>query len=313
MNDTSLLYKDGPITIEDLKEHFRSNDFSAMSSGYNKEKESGERHDLFKKIVRHFKIAWCKQIKELTGKYMPNFSDLSPLGCMEKAESELIAGLLVNFAEDDEKLDQLLEIGINVLRQPIETELEKRAQAWGKTVEELTEKEFKAVLDKLADQFLNKMMHILLEVQEADEWMRLTVEMPAEEDFNKYIKENRSYFDFQRKWHHLQSKIGAMLSLEDVPEDAYTDPDLLYVIPDPKQRAIEDEKFDLLVQQFCEYLNDDIDSQIVYMTLEGLTQKDMAERLGFRTHSAVSKRLKKLLDKCYEFRETLEIPKTDEK
>ena len=40
MNDTSLLNKDGPITLEDLREHFRLNDFSAMSSGYNKGKES---------------------------------------------------------------------------------------------------------------------------------------------------------------------------------------------------------------------------------------------------------------------------------
>ena len=102
-----------------------------------------------------------------------------------------------------------------------------------------------------------------------------------------------------------------MLSLEDVPENAYTDPDLLYVIQDPTQRAIDDEKFDLLVQQFCEYLNDDVDSQIVYMTIEGFTQKQMAERLGFRTHSAVSKRLKKLFDKCNKFRETLEKAETD--
>ena len=311
MIDTSLLNKDGPITIEDLKEQFHFNDFSTMSSGYNKKKESDEHNDLFKKIVRHFKIAWRRQMKEMTGKYMSNFSDLSPVGCMEKSESELIAGLFVNFAEDDEKLDQLFEIGINVLRKSIEAELEKLAQAQEKTAEELTDEEFKAVLDQLADLFLNKMMHILLEVQEADEWMRLTRAMPAEEDFNKYIKENRDYFDFRRQWYHLQTKIGAMLSLEDVSEDAYTDPDLLYVIPDPKQRAIDDEIFDLLVQQFCESLNDDIDSQIVYMTIEGLTQKDMAERLGFRTHSAVSKRLKKLLDKCYKFRETLEKPKTD--
>ena len=311
MIDTSLLNKDGPITIEDMKEQFRLNDFSAMSSGYNKGKESDAHNTLFNKIVAHFKKAWRGQLHEMTGKYLSVFSASSPIGCMEKSESELVAGTLVHIIDDETKLDQLFDIGLTVLRKPIEAELEKLAQEQEKTAEELTEEEFKAVLDQLADKFLNKMMRLLLETQEVDKWLSFTNEMPAEEDFNKQLKENLDYVDFRRQWYHLQTKIGAMLSLEDVPENAYADPDLLYVIPDPKQRAIDDEKFDLLVQQFCEYLNDDVDSQIVYMTMEGLTQKQMAERLGFRTHSAVSKRLKKLFDKCNTFRETLEKAETD--
>lgn len=311
MVDTSLLNKEGPITIEDLREHFRLNDFSAMSSGYNKGKESDAHNTLFNKIVAHFKKAWRGQVHEMTGKYLSVFSSSSPVGCMEKSEAELIAGTLVNVIDDETKLDQLFDIGLTVLRKPIEAELEKLAQEQEKTAAELTEEEFEAVLDQLADMFLNKMMRLLLETQEVDQWLSFTYEMPADEDYNKQLKENLDYFDFRRQWYHLQTKIGAMLSLEDVPENAYTDPDLLYVIPDPKQRAIDDKKFDLLVQQFCEYLNDDVDSQIVYMTIEGLTQKQMAERLGFRTHSAVSKRLKKLFDKCNKFRETLEKAEKD--
>ena len=82
----SLLNREGSITIEDLREHFRLNDFSAMSSGYNKGKESDAHNNLFNKIVAHFKKAWRGQVHGMTGKYLSVFSSSSPVGCMEKSE-----------------------------------------------------------------------------------------------------------------------------------------------------------------------------------------------------------------------------------
>ena len=38
MVDTSLLEKEGPITLEDLKANFQANDFSAYSSGFGDKK-----------------------------------------------------------------------------------------------------------------------------------------------------------------------------------------------------------------------------------------------------------------------------------
>ena len=140
MIDTSLLNKDGPITIEDMKEQFRLNDFSAMSSGYNKGKESDAHNTLFNKIVAHFKKAWRGQLHEMTGKYLSVFSSSSPIGCMEKSESELIAGTLVHIIDDETKLDQLFDIGLTALRKPIEAELKKRAQEQEKSIIENEEK-----------------------------------------------------------------------------------------------------------------------------------------------------------------------------
>lgn len=312
MIDTSLLDKEGPVAIEDLRAYFYLHDFSAMSSGYDKEHESNIRNSRFKRIVKCFKKAWRDQMTEMTGKTMSNFSSSSAVGCMELSESELVAGTLVDIMEDEAQLDQLLEIGLTVLRQPLEEELEKLAQAQGKTVEELTEEEFIAALAPLADLFLSKMMRILLEVQEADKWMDFTKEMSAQEDFNTQLKENHDNIDFRRQWYHLRTKIGAMLSLSEVGDDVSTDMDRILASRDPKQRIQDDEKYDLLLQAFCRSLNNDIDSQIVYMCDEGLTQEEMAQRLGYANHSTVSKRIKKIYQKCCSFLESLPKEETEE-
>ena len=304
MIDTTLLEKEGPVTLEDLRAYFYAHDFSAISSGYDKEKESSQRNTRFKRIVKCFKKAWREQMGEMTGKLMSVFAPTSAVGCMELSESELVAGILVEVMEDEAQLDRLFEIGLTVLRQPLEEELEKLAQ--GKPIDELTEEEINTALAPLADQFLSKMMRLLLEVQEADKWMEFSAEMSAHEDFNTQIKENYANITFLRQWYHLRTKIGGMLSLDDSEAaDALTDIDRLVATRDPKRRIKDDEKYDMLLQAFCRSLDNDIDSQIVYMCDEGLTQKEMAQRLGYANHSAVSKRIKKIYQKCCAFLESL--------
>ena len=58
MVNTSLLEKEGPITLEDLKANFRANDFSAYSSGFGDKEESTERNDRYNMIRKHFKGVW---------------------------------------------------------------------------------------------------------------------------------------------------------------------------------------------------------------------------------------------------------------
>lgn len=57
MVERSLLEKEGPITLDDLKANFRANDFSAYSSGFGDEDESVERTRCFEKIHSYFEAA----------------------------------------------------------------------------------------------------------------------------------------------------------------------------------------------------------------------------------------------------------------
>ena len=219
MDNTSLLEKEGPITLEDLKANFRANDFSAYSSGFGDKEESIERTERFEKIRECFGAAWSDQLKVLTGKTMQNFSEHSAVGSLEKSEGNLIAGTLVDVLENEQQTEMLLDIGLQVLREPLELELEKLALALGKAPEELSEEELAAVLAQLSDQFLGKMMNLLLQTQKIEQWVKFTKDTPAHEDFNEKILLNYDKINFERQWDHLRTRIGRLLELDETIED----------------------------------------------------------------------------------------------
>jgi hypothetical protein len=197
----------------------------------------------------------------------------------------------------------LLDVGLQVLQEPLEKELEHLANAQGITPEELSEEELSAALDRLSDQFLGKMMNLLLQTQDVPQLLTFSSKMPAHEDFANGSMNDNAKIDFFRKWYHLRTKIGAMLSLSDVEADEHADMENAMAAMDIQQRIEYDETYDALVAAFCATLDDDIDRQIVYMCDDGLTHAEMARRLGFQTHSAVTKRIQKIYEKCCAFLE----------
>lgn len=305
MENTSLLEKEGPITLEDLKANFRANDFSAYSSGFGDKEESIERTERFEKIRECFEAAWSEQLKVLTGKTMQNFSEHSAVGSLEKSEGNLIAGTLVDVLENEQQTEMLLDIGLQVLREPLELELEKLALAKGKTPEELSEEEFAVVLDRLSDQFLGKMMNLLLQTQEIDQWVKFTKDTPAHEDFNEKILLNYDKINFERRWDHLRTRIGRLLELDEAIEDTYGDPhseqplDAVDMGLEPVET--EEEAYEQLLSAFIATVQDPIDQEILYLRARGWKQKEIAEYLQFKDHTNVSKRLTKLQEQCHAF------------
>ena len=305
MENTSLLEKEGPITLEDLKANFRANDFSAYSSGFGDKEESDERNERFKKIRGYFEVAWNQELKALTGKTMQNFSEHSAIGSLEKSERNFIAGTLVDVMEIEEQMEALLDIGLQVLQEPLEMELEKLALAKGKTPEELSEEEFAVVLDRLSDQFLGKLMNLLLQTQEIDQWVKFTKDTPAHEDFNEKILLNYDKINFERRWDHLRTRIGRLLELDEAIEDTYGDPhseqplDAVDMGLEPVET--EEEAYEQLLSAFIATVQDPIDQEILYLRARGWKQKEIAEYLQFKDHTNVSKRLTKLQEQCHAF------------
>ena len=301
--ETGLLEKDGPITVEDLKVQFQANDFSSQSSGFGDQTESKLRNERFLVIRNHFKAAWRRQLKELTGKPMRNFSATSPIGCLENSEADLVAGTLVDLMEDEQRTDFLLDQGLQILQEPLEAELEQLAKEQGKTADDLTEEEFAAALDRLSEQFISKMMRLLLQAQEAEMWVEFSKHSPAHEDFNDQIKHNFDRIDFIRQWDHLRTKIGTTLSLTDMIAVENEDMETAIAGHNPID---DDKKYEQLIAAFCASLDDDIDAQIVYLCDQGLTHAEIAQRLGFKTHSAITKRIQKIYKKCCDFLQKLD-------
>ena len=118
------------------------------------------------------------------------------------------------------------------------------------------------------------------------------------EDFD--YRESNQKTDFYRKWYHTRSK-KAEFSLEGYQEQCrkYYD-DIEWEIPDPISSFEEEVELRVDVNRFMSTIEDK-DKQILQMRAEGYTAQEIADRLGYKTHSVVVKRIKKLGNQYQEF------------
>ena len=107
---------------------------------------------------------------------------------------------------------------------------------------------------------------------------------PTHEDFR--AERNVDSINFYNKWTHNKTKTGAMLSLENevLPETPYE----------------EDHIDRMKIEAFYQTLND-TDETILRMRESRQPYEKIAEVLGYKNHSAVIKRLKKLRERWIEF------------
>ena len=116
-------------------------------------------------------------------------------------------------------------------------------------------------------------------------------DMRCFEDFD--YRESNQKTDFYRKWYHTRS-LKAEMSFDMMQEhfrERYDDVE--WELPDPLS-TFEDEVTEKVdVQNFLATL-EETDRQILQMREDGYTQKEIAARLEFKTHSAVSKRIRKI-------------------
>lgn len=110
-------------------------------------------------------------------------------------------------------------------------------------------------------------------------------EMPCDEDFEKWDTNVRK--DFLRKWYHTRSKRVQTVSLEECMED---EDSKIHSLPAPEgdfTGQVEGEDF---CQRFKATLSEK-DMAVLELRLEGYTFGEIADRLGYKTHSAVVKRM----------------------
>ena len=110
-------------------------------------------------------------------------------------------------------------------------------------------------------------------------------EMPCDEDFEPWDTNVRK--DFLRKWYHTRSKRVQTVSLEACIEDENSG---IHEIADPAgdfTMQVEAEDF---CQRFKATLSDK-DMEILELRVEGQTYEEIADRLGYKNHSGVVKRM----------------------
>lgn len=287
--------QDGTPTLDELKKFFQENDFTTAVSGYDFENASEEDNRFYLKIKNIFGTAWNEQMKELTGTgSLANFSKDAPVKCLEKADEDLIAGTIMEILQDDTLTEMYGQISADVVAEPLAKEMEKYAEEHGKTVDDLTEVEVALVMDDFSNRFLGNAVNMLQQTQSVPEIMDISSKMAAHEDFASTKGRNYDKIDFRRRWYHLRAKIDTTLSYDEIVENEFADPEATVAFSTIEESMDQDELYGMLLEAVCESCDDDIDRQIILMCDEQLTQKEIAEKLGYKSQGAVSKRLKKL-------------------
>ena len=286
MKKFSLLEKDVPITIEDLKANFKENDFTTMKSKFNPKKASEGELFLYGRAKTIFRQSWNDKMGELTGlSSLLNFSDDSPLVNLEKTDENLVSGIIMELRGNEEVLDGIFDSYCKITEERCIEEITKYAEETGKDPDDMSEEELETIFNRVVDEFLAKMMSLFLQTQSVPELVELQKSMATHEDFSETVVQNFSKIDFDRKWTHSRSEASAALSLEGLIE-AFQN-----AIPvEPLDNATEEVELIDLERKVLENINE-TDKQIYLLKKQGYSQNEIAEKLGFKSASAVSKRL----------------------
>lgn len=119
-----------------------------------------------------------------------------------------------------------------------------------------------------------------------------TKEFRCFEDFD--YRNSRQKIDHYRRWYHTRVKNITVESLDEIKERyAENNDDMDWDVPDEHSDMERTVLEPMAVNDFLASLSE-TDRQILTMRMEGITLEKISETLGYKTHSAVHKRIRKI-------------------
>ena len=288
------------LTDEQKKEvvgAFKENDFTAKVPLKRKRNMVGENAIVFLKAKKFFGEYWLGNLRPLGVKRpAKNFSINHPVNFLENADAEYIAENVMNIYSDPEKLNEAIDTMFVMYKEPIEKGLIGYAGQLGKDVDDLTDEEIMYVVEKVAEVAGKVGTSVIMQGQQVPELFSISAKIPQHEDFSDKLSTDK--INFHKKWTHSDTKLGAPLLFSELSEDEATDIEGArnFFGSNPGMEI----KYNFLRDEYAKTL-DGIDREIYYLSEQGYKQKEIAEKLGDKNHSAVSKRMKKINKDFQEF------------
>ena len=109
--------------------------------------------------------------------------------------------------------------------------------------------------------------------------------------------------DFMQKWHYNRS--GKPISLDEMMENEDGD---IFDVADPRSDFENAVISEMQIATFAESTITEKDREILKLRMEGYTEQEIADKVGYKTASAVHKRIAKIAD-AYEDYVTAEYQK----
>ena len=280
-------------TRDALQAYYETHDFTGSIPAFDDKKYTPAQLQIYAKAKKFFAQSWLKFLPETGNKRsMRNFSKNYPLNCLKEGDAAYIADMVAQIMGDAEQFKASVDKFFSDLQEPLQAGFKACAKAHGKTAEELTDEEIEDVVDKLAGLFMEEMINALMTAQKTPEIFATLhkgdTKLTAHEDFNDSVCENHDKINFLKRWTHSDTQLGAALSLEAVMASNMDAVESASDFFSPVEST--EEAYMELRNGFLATLSED-DRTIFIMREKGKTQKEIAEALGYKTHSAVTKRL----------------------
>lgn len=247
--DTTLIDMDRIPTMEELRAFFKKHDWSAMKLDVDHEKFTPEDADHYKYLKKLIDEQWEPLSREMGLKASSEYyGDDNPLIAMLDNIENLISDATFKLIEEEpEKAREMI----------------RQAMSGPNGVKD-------------PDRFLHNAVETTMQVMNYEELAQVIQGDAAFEDFNQEKSNNYRAKDFDRKWNHTRT--ASSISYDEL---ASTESSELADASTDIEKAVSQKVY---LQDFWNGLTDE-DKMIIKLKMNGLTQEEIAKRLGFKTHS----------------------------
>ena len=277
-----------PEQLDELQSFFQNNDFTANMTLNRECNLKGEQAEIFVRIKKIFGEYWLGNLRPLgVNRKMKNFSKDYPVNLLENADADYFSEQISEIYTDPDKLNEYIDRFFEMYGEPVMLGIDCYAKSVGKEADDLTDEEIHTVVEKVAGVIDETLIETVMQGQQVPAIFGVSKKIPQHEDFTERL--NQDKINFYNKWTHCKTKLGAPLFFSELSEDETTDIEgaKMFFFNDPE----EERRYIFLRDEFAKTLNS-TDKEIYYLSEKGITQKEIADRLGYKTHSAVSKRMK---------------------
>lgn len=277
-----------PEQKDELVAFLQNNDFTASMELDRKYKFEGEQAKVFVRTKKIFGEYWLGNLRKLGVKRkIKNFSKDHPVNFLENADADYFSEQISEIYTDPDKLNEYVDRFFEMYEQPVMLGLDCYAKSVGKEVDDLTDDEIHTVVEKVAGVIDETLIETVMQGQQVPAIFGISRKVPQHEDFTEKLSQDK--INFYNKWTHAKTKLGAPLLFSELSEDEATNIEgaKMFFANNPE----EERRYIFLRDEFAKTLNS-TDREIYYLLEKGITQKEIAKRLGYKTHSAVSKRMK---------------------
>ena len=283
-----------PEQLSELQSFFQNNDFTANMTLNRECNLKGEQAEIFVRIKKIFGEYWLGNLRPLgVNRKMKNFSKDYPVNLLENADADYFSEQISEIYTDPDKLNEYIDRFFEMYGEPVMLGLDCYAKSVGKEVDALTNEEIHTVVEKVAGVIDETLIETVMQGQQVPAIFGISKKIPQHEDFTEQL--NQDKINFYNKWTHAKTKLGAPLLFSELSDDEATNIEgaKMFFANDPE----EERRYIFLRDEFAKTLSS-TDKEIYYLSEKGLTQKEIADRLGYKNHSAVSKR-KKIMNKDF--------------